>query len=259
MYRLYLDETGVEAIKRLHSDRFRFLSLSGVAMEIDHARLFLTPAFDSIKADVLHEDPDAKICFHRTDIMQNKGPFEPLKDEAAREEFDARLLRVISDCDFRLITVLVDKAWMVEQEHWQNTHPYHYLMEIMVEKYAQYLRRMGATGDIMPEARGKKQDRELQKQFDRCRRVGTRYASPDLITERIPYSKLKFRTKRDNSAGLQLCDLMAHPSHYTIRQNLSHDVHLGDFCERISQMLLDQKYDRGYTGNVQGYGVKSVP
>lgn len=259
MYRLYLDETGVEAIKRLHSDRFRYLSLSGVAMETDHARDYLTSAFDRIKAEVLNEDPDARICFHRTDIMQSKGPFEPLKIEARREEFDNRILRVISDCDFRLITVLIDKQWMVEQEHWQNTHPYHYLMEIMVEKYAQYLRRMGATGDIMPEARGKKQDRELEAQFRRCRANGTRYASAELIRERIPYTKLKFRTKKDNSAGLQLCDLLAHPSHYTIRQNLNHDVHLGAFCEKISTMLVNQKYDRSWDGNVRGYGAKSIP
>lgn len=259
MYRLYLDETGVEAIKRLHSDRFRYLSLSGVVMKLEHARDYLAPSFDKIKADIFDQDPDARICFHRTDIMQCKGPFEPLKKQESRDTFDDRILRVMSDCEYRLITVLVDKAWMVEQEHYQNTHPYHYLMEILVEKYALLLNRMNSTGDIMPEARGKRQDKELQAQFKRCRDKGTRYASVDLISRKIPFSKLKFRTKKDNSAGLQLCDLLAHPSHYTIRQKLGHEVHLGDFCESVSKILLDRKYDRGSYGNVMGYGMKSVP
>jgi hypothetical protein len=259
MYRLYLDETGVEAMKRLHSDSFRYLSISGVVMKQSHARDYLVPALDGIKADIFNQDPDDRICFHRTDIMQCKGPFECLKKEEKRSAFDARILRVMSDCEYRVITVLVDKAWMTEQEHWQQRHPYHYLMEILVEKYAQYLKRMNGTGDIMPEARGNTQDKELQRQFDRCRDAGTRYASKELICERIPFKKLKFRTKKDNIAGLQLCDLIAHPSHYTIRQNLKHEVHLGEFCEKVSELLVNLKYDRGYNGNVIGYGIKHIP
>jgi hypothetical protein len=52
---------------------------------------------------------------------------------------------------------------------------------------------------------------------------------------------------------------LAHPSHYTIRQNLKHEVHLGPFCEMVSEILVKQKYDRSYTGNVTGYGVKHIP
>lgn len=259
MYRLYVDEVGVDVVKRLHSDNFRFLSLTGVAMTLQHARDYLEPTFNAIKADVFNQDPDSPICFHRTDIRSSKGPFECLKQIDKRSEFDTKILRVMSDCDYKVITVLVDKAWMVEQEHWEIVHPYHYLMEILVEKYAQLLMRMRSTGDIMAESRGKPQDKELQAQFERSRATGTRYASKELIFERIPHPKLKFRTKQDNIAGLQLCDLLAHPSHYTIRQNLRHQVHLGAFCEKVSSILVDQKYDRGYGGKVWGYGAKSIP
>ncbi len=259
MYRLYLDETGVDAVKRLHSDKFRYLSLTGVIMKQDHARDYLVPVFDRIKAEILNADPDDRICFHRTDIMQFKGPFELLRNDERRSDFDSRILRVMADCEYRVITVLIDKQWMTEQEHWQQTHPYHYLMELLVEKYAQYLKRMNSTGDIMPEARGDKQDKALQKEFERCRANGTRYVSAEMVRARIPFTKLKFRTKKDNIAGLQLCDLLAHPSHYTIRQNLKHEVHLGPFCEMVSEILVKQKYDRSYTGNVTGYGVKHIP
>jgi hypothetical protein len=145
MYRLYVDEVGVEQIKRLHSDNFRYLSLTGVAMEVSHARDYLEPAFNRIKAEVFNHDPDIPICLHRTDIRGAKGPFERLKRDEPREEFDRRILRVMHDANYKVITALLDKQWMVEQEHWEQTHPYHYLMEILVEKYAQLLVRMGST------------------------------------------------------------------------------------------------------------------
>lgn len=259
MYRLYLDEVGVETIKRLHSDNFRYLSLTGVVMKRDHARDYLQPTFNRIKAAPLREDPDQPIIFHRTDIRGAKGPFEALKYPDIRDEFDRKILQVMSDADYKVITALIDKQWMIDQGHWEQTHPYHFLMEIIVEKYAQFLRRMSAVGDIMPEARGKPQDKALQTQFERCRLTGTTYITSDVIRERIPHTELKFRKKKDNISGLQLCDLLAHPSHFLIRKRLNHDVYLGPFCERVSEILIQQKYDRSYTGNIQGYGVKHLP
>ncbi|EXL04947.1 hypothetical protein BG36_09000 [Aquamicrobium defluvii] len=259
MYRLFLDEVGVEVVKRLHRDNFRYLSLTGVVMKLSHARDYLEPAFDRIKADIFDQDPDDPICFHRTDIRGRKGPFECLKHESNRDEFDRRILQVMSDAEYRVITVFIDKQWMVAQAHWEQTHPYHYLMEIMVEKYAQFLRRMSSIGDIMPEARGNAQDQALQAEFDRCQRSGTRYVDAREICQRIKAPSLKFRTKKNNSAGLQLCDLVAHPSHFTIRQNLKHEVNLGPFCERVSEILVRQKYDRSYNGDVRGYGFKHLP
>jgi hypothetical protein len=151
-----------------------------------------------------------------------------------------------------VITAIIDKQWMAGQNHWQQKHPYHFLMEVIVEKYAQFLRRMDSVGDIMPEARGNNQDKALQFEFIGYRTNGTRYADAQLTSTRIPSSNLKFRTKKDNIAGLQLCDLIAHPSHFTIRQNLRHEVHLGKFCERVSEMLIRQKYDRSFYGDVRG-------
>lgn len=259
MYRLYLDEVGVEVTRRLDEDNFRFLSLTGVAIEAAHARDYLAVTLDRIKAEILDQDIDNPICLHRVDIRNKRGPFGCLSSDKLHEEFDRRVLQMMSDANYRVITVLIDKQWMVTQTHWEQNHPYHYIMEIMVEKYAQFLRRMNSVGDIMPEARGKNQDKALQAEFDRCLRDGTRYVDASTLNTFISAQKLKFRTKKDNVAGLQLCDLIAHPSHYTIRQNLGHDVHLGAFCEKVSEILIRQKYDRSYNGDPRGYGFKHLP
>lgn len=259
MYRMYLDEVGVEAMKRLDDDNFRYLSLTGVIMKVAHARDYLVPALDKIKGEVLDHDPDSPICFHRVDIRNRRGPFECLKDQAVRDEFDRRILQVMSDADYRVMTALIDKQWMTAQQHWQQTHPYHFLMEIIVEKYTHYLRRMNSVGDIMPEARGNNQDKALQREYWTYRMMGTRYADYDQTRSRLPSKNLKFRTKKDNIAGLQLCDLLAHPSHFTIRQNLGHQVHLGQFCEKVSELLVRRKYDRSWNGDPRGYGFKHLP
>ena len=259
MYRLYLDEVGTDTMRRVHLDGYRYLSLTGVVMTIAHARDYLEPTLNLIKAEVFGQDPDSPICFHRTDITQCKGPFEMLKHQNIRDDFDLRILRLMQDCECKVITILADKVWISEQDHWVQQHPYHYIMELMVEKYAQLLKRMSSKGDIMPEARNKPENKELQKQFERCKTNGTRYASADLIRERIPSTKLKFRTKKDNIAGLQLCDLLAHPSHITIRKNLRHDVQLGNFANRVTKILGNMKYDRGFDGKIWGYGIKSIP
>jgi Protein of unknown function (DUF3800) len=259
MYRLYVDELGVDVLNRLEDDYFRYLSLTGVVMKISHAKDYLIPAFDKIKSEILDPDPDSLVCFHRSDIRKNAGPFECLKNPATKEIFDRRILQVMRDAEYKVITIFIDKQWMTTQAHWEVTHAYHYLLEILVEKYALYLKRMGSTGDIMPEARGKKQDQALQNEFLRCRESGTRYANAEEIISRIPSKNLKFRTKKDDISGLQLCDLLAHPSHFTIRRSLGHEVNLGNFAEKVSEILVNEKYDRSYNGDVRGYGFKHIP
>ena len=259
MYRLYLDEHGTDTLKRVHLDGHRYLSLTGVIMKISHARDYLTPELDKLKAEIFDQDPDAPICLHRSDIRACKGPFQPLNNAVVRADFDKRILKILSDCDYTVITVFIDKDWMQKQNHWGQGHPYHFLMEVMIEKYVQYLIRKCGVGDIMPEARGKNQDELLQREVDRCYSNGSRYVDASSFKANLKSKTLKFRTKSDNIAGLQLCDLIAHPSHYTVRQNLKHEVELGPFAEMVSEILVKQKYDRSHKGDVRGYGFKPIP
>ncbi|KQI66863.1 hypothetical protein AN189_18600 [Loktanella sp. 3ANDIMAR09] len=259
MYRMYLDEHGVDRMTRLDLEKFRYLSLTGVVMKVEHARDYLVPAFNRIKAEVFDEDPDTPICFHRSDIRQSKGPFECLKSPEVRAHFDEQILRVFNEAEYTVITVLVDKQELALKNHWERTHPYHVLMEVIVEKYAQLLKRKFSIGDIMPEARSKPQDQALQDEFLHFKNEGTRFAPRALVQERIPSSNLKFRTKKDNVAGLQLCDLLAHPSHYTIRSNMGHQVQEAPFASKVSAILGNQKYDRSAYGKIWGYGAKHIP
>jgi hypothetical protein len=259
MYRLYVDEVGTDGLTNLEKDKHRYLSLTGVAMKIDYARDHLTPNLNWVKSTVFNHDPDDPLVFHRKDIMGYKGPYECLRVEEKAALFNKAMLRLYDVSEYVVITALIDKLWMLKQEHWERKHPYHYLMEVMVEKYTQFLERKSSIGDIMPESRQGK-DELLQSAFASVRENGTDFVEPTRISSTIRAKSLKFRTKRDNIAGLQLCDLIAHPSHMFVRHKMQHDVCLGPFSRQVSDILWLRKYDRSpYNGKIMGYGIKHMP
>jgi len=259
MYRLYLDEVGTDDLKHCDQDSHRYLSLTGVAMKIDHARDVLEPRFNRIKARLFDHDPDDPIHFHRTQIVQRKKGFWRLNEEKTCALFDRLILQTFEWCEYSVITALIDKQEMMQKTYWRQRHPYHFGMSIIVEKYAQFLERQNDIGDIMPEGRKGKKDLQLQLEFEQIWNNGTVYVSRQRIQKAIPGHNLKFRYKSDNIAGLQLCDLLAHPSHMTIRELRGHDVELGKFARRVSAILMQSKYDRSNQGRVQGYGIKYFP
>lgn len=232
-------------------------------MRIDHARDQLAHKMNWIKSNVLKHDPDDPAILHRNDIIGFKGHFGCLKDDRTHDLFDRAVIRLMKASEYSVITALIDKQWLLKQQHWKNTHPYHYLMEILIEKYVQFLERQGATGDIMPESRGGngkgKVDERLQRACDEVRATGTYYVSRERIENAMRGQKLKFRTKKDNIAGLQLCDLIAHPSHYFVRGRMNHAVQPGQFCLKVQEVLENAKYDRSANGIIAGYGIKHLP
>ncbi len=112
----------------------------------------------------------------------------------------------------------------------------------------------------MPEGRKGKKDAALQRAFlDVCEN-GTYYVGKERFSARLTTTEnLKFRYKRDNIAGQQLCDLLAHPSHMNIRERQNHDIAIGPFGRNIVNLLNSSKYDRSGTGQVAGYGYKYFP
>jgi hypothetical protein len=111
----------------------------------------------------------------------------------------------------------------------------------------------------MPEGRKGRKDTALQRAYLAVYNSGTYYVSRARIEAALPSRALKFRYKRDNIAGLQLADLIAHPSHMIIRKRRGQNVTLGAFAERVREILMQSKYDRSAYGQIDGYGIKWLP
>lgn len=256
MYRLYVDEVGTASLTHLEKDKHRYLSLTGLAIDLKHVSSSLEPNMNWIKVNVFEHDPDSPIIFHRTDILGRKGPFGILSNLEKCKKFDEAIIRLVIATDFTAITAFIDKQAIIKKNKLEKEGAVFLSYGNSSREVCSIPRAKSDIGDIMPEARGNQLDQNLQEAFCEVKRNGTYYVSKSRLASHIRADNLKFRTKKDNIAGLQLCDLLAHPSHMYVRETLRHQVCIGQFSRRISNILIEKKYDRSPSGKIKGYGIK---
>ena len=96
----------------------------------------------------------------------------------------------------------------------------------------------------MAESRGGKEDMRLKKSFEGLWEKGTQYVKPDQFQERFTSKQLKVKTKANNIAGLQICDLVAHPRrHEILWENQLVERPPATFAQAIIRVL-QRKYDQ---------------
>lgn len=253
---MYVDEVGHPQMKSFPSDNEKYLSLTGVIVEQTVAKEQLSVACELLKTSQFPDHhPDDPVVFHRTDITNSKGRFKMLKEAEKREAFDEELLRIVREVEYMVITACIDKE-SHDRHYSEPVHPYHYLMEILVERYVNQLESWNAKGDIFVEARNSNDNRDLNREFRLLYEAGTSHVSRDRMQKRLKHGKLTFKRKDQNVAGLQLADLIAHPSHtYLVLRDQGHEMNDG-FPKRIVDILLETKYRRDWRGEINGYGTK---
>ena len=199
---------------------------------------------EALKAEFFFSHPDDPVILHRKEMLNAKPPFERLKDLQVRVAFDARLLALLERWQYTVISVCLDKKKHKETYATWRYDPYHYCLEVLMERFVFYLGRARCRGDVLAESRGGKEDLRLKKSFARLWEVGTHFVEPAQFQERLTSRQLKVKTKANNIAGLQLADLLAHPSRHEIlweKQLVERPPAL--FAQKIIA-LLQQKYDR---------------
>lgn len=147
--------------------------------------------------------------------------------------------------DYTVITVCLDKKHIVETYGSWRRDPYHYCMAILLERFNFWLRRRGIQGDVMAESRGGKEDKRLKESLKNLWANGREYVNPEQFQSSLSSREIKIRPKTANVAGLQLADLIAHPSRSEI---LAEQCLLGreipPFAREIIE-ILKVKYDQG--------------
>lgn len=96
----------------------------------------------------------------------------------------------------------------------------------------------------MAESRGGKEDMRLKRSFERLYEQGTAFVEEKQFQEALSSRQLKVRPKHNNIAGLQLADLIAHPSRNEIlREEGLLERPVAPFASRVIE-ILQSKYDR---------------
>jgi hypothetical protein len=254
-YRLYIDEVGNADLGSSDNPNHRFLSLTGVIMDLGYVKAVLHPQMESLKARYFGHHPDDPVIFHRKEMMNAKGPFRPLADSDNRARFDNALLELLDSWDYTVISVCIDKKKHKETYTTWRYDPYHYCLAVLIERYVFLLNRVQAVGDAMAESRGGKEDMRLKAAFSRLWEKGTEYMAPERIQEVFTSKELKVKAKVNNIPGLQLADLVAHPSRNEILAAQGHlDRPIAPFAQKIVRILARKYYQ--HEGIIEGRGRK---
>jgi hypothetical protein len=243
-YRIYVDEVGNPDLESSDNPNHRFLSLTGVILELEYVETIVHPQMETLKAKFFRSHPDEPVIFHRKEMLHAKPPFENLRNDKIRKEFDRSLLELLGLWEYTVISVCLDKKKHKETYTTWRYDPYHYCLAVLLERFIFFLKRTDAKGDVMAESRGGKEDLRLKASFARLWENGTDYVVPGEFQEALTSKQLKVKPKANNISGLQLADLLAFPSRNEIlvEQGLL-QREIGPYTLKVIK-ILQKKYDQ---------------
>lgn len=257
-YRIYIDESGNSDLESSDNPNHRFLSLTGIIIELEYVKDIVYKEMESLKRKYFNSHPDEPVILHRKDMINKRYAFKILKNKNIENDFNKELLNKLNKWDYKIITVLIDK-----KEH-RNTYkqwkydPYHYCLAVLLERYVFFLEDNNLIGDVMVESRGGKDDKRLKKSFSKIYNEGTDYIDKYRFEKKLTSKQLKAKPKNANISGLQLADLIAHPS----KKDILLDYELiknnkNVFGDRIIDTIKNKYYSK--YNKVLGYGKKKLP
>jgi len=162
-YRIYIDEVGNNDLRSSENPNHRYLSLTGIIIKLDYVQSSVQPAIEGLKKKYFDSHPDEPIILHRKELVNKKYPFNKLKDPDVEKSFNSDLLDLLESLEYKVISVLIDKLEHHKKYSTWKYDPYHYCIEILVERFFFFLNSNNATGDVMIESRGGKEDMRIEE------------------------------------------------------------------------------------------------
>lgn len=257
--RLYIDEVGNDDV---NTPEERFLSLTGIITKLHGHDHQITPELEKLKRDIFNHDPATNCIFlHRREIVRKEKPFEALQDPAKNAEWETRILNLIETLPYIAMTVIIDKEEHLKKYQVWHFNPYHYCMRALVERYVLWLNSHGLTGDVVAEPRFKFADKKLKNAFRYIYRNGTENIPAQTVQARLTSQELKFDPKSNNVCGLQLVEMIAHPSHHNLRAAYPGQPPMkAPFGIKVVDILNRVRYRRNpNNGQIEGWGTKRLP
>jgi len=257
-YRLYIDESGTHSYKRLGSIKERYIALIGIIISKSHNESFITPKIEELR-DIFVIDVDFKPIFHYTDIVSKRLWFNKLNDADIEKDFNQKYLTLFRDGDYKICCVVLDKKTHKDKYGSSAMYPYHYCLNVLLERYVRFLEGKSARGDVIAEARGKKEDRLLKSEFERFYQNGTHQLKSVVVQKYITSPNLKIKTKESRIAGLEMADLLATPMKFLTLKHYKVINKLSDNFSRKVLLVAKNKIRTSPNGSrVTGYGIKFI-
>lgn len=202
---MYLDESGNHDLTRIKSDYPVFV-LGGVIVDRTYAREVIEPAVRRLKLEFFGRED---IVLHTADLIRKKNDFACLQDDELRGRFLTALTAMMEELEYEVVACAIRTDQHVAKYGRNAADPYHYSLDVLVERFVLDIGPVVNGGIIFAEKRRPDLDQELEQAWQRLRARGTSYASRQQIDERI--IDLSLKDKKLNIAGMQLADLVVSP------------------------------------------------
>lgn len=202
---VFMDESGDHGLATIDPD-FPLFVLVFVIVDKDSYLSKILPAVKALKFGFWgHES----CILHSHEIRKPRGDFAFLHDRERREAFLADLTDVMAAAPVTVIATGIHKERLA-QRYKKPFNPYHIALSLGIERLNALLLDRGQEGrltHLIAEARGDREDRELELEF---RRIMDGQGMLGCSAEGTPFD-MRIVSKKANSEGLQLADLFAHP------------------------------------------------
>lgn len=258
-YRMYIDESGNSDTGIAAGENNRFLCLTGVIFDLEYVNIVFAKELEDFKSKFFGFNADNPTVLHRKDIVNYRGKFSVLKDEQTRIRFNSELFEKISNWQFTIISVLIDKKEIVNiYGEWAN-HPYHFCLEVLLEKYIIFLKDKHAIGDVLIESRDKEDDRKLSEVYRTLYSKGTRFVNGEELRRYLSSVEIKIKPKTANIAGLQIADLLVTNirNRILIKHNLKQNLNPNSFGNKLVNLIIPKIFK--HRTKIWGYGLKKLP
>lgn len=239
-YIVYVDESGDHSLVSIDPEYPVFV-LSFCVFQKDVYVETVTPRLRNLKFTTFGHD---MVILHEHEIRKKTGAFAKLSKEP-REAFMSKLTDIMKDSPFTLLAVVIDKR-KLKSRYVDPAHPYHLAMEFGLERLFRFMKEKKQDDrltHIVCEARGAKEDKELELEFRRICDGGNHFRKT------LPFDII-IVDKKTNSEGLQLADLTARPIGLSV---------LRPEQQNRAVTILEEKYYRDGFGRKEGFGLKCFP
>jgi hypothetical protein len=239
-YIVYVDESGDHSLTKINADYPMFVlafCIFPVELYVDR----IVPLAQRMKFDFFNHD---MVVFHEREIRQATPPFDVLLNTEVRSAFMNRIDDLFSE-RFGIVATAIRKFEFRERVG-EAVSPDDVALEYGLERVFLQLQQRGAARHetvVVFESRGRREDNELEREFDRIMASTHMRGMADSF-------RFQIASKQANSTGLQIADLVARPI----------GTHLlkPDQPNRAWDKIVD-RMPKSPDGRVEGWGLKIYP
>ncbi len=205
-YYLFIDETGDHSLSNIDQN-FPIFMIGGVLISEKEYFLF-QEKINNFKNEFFNTE---KVILHSRDIRKINPPFQILFDQEIKKRFYEKLDAIILETNFIINPVAILKKEHIKRYGKVADNPYIISLNFIIERTIFDCDEIANCSEveIIIEQRGKKEDSELLEVYQKIKTRGTGYVDAERIGKL--FSKIDFKNKMENDAGLQLSDLVSYP------------------------------------------------